>query len=104
MSDDHNRVVVFQNSNQLLDLGGGDWIESRTGLIHEHDFGLHRERARDAKALLLTTGKPKRATVEPIFHFFPKSSRAQALLDCFVKLRAFVDPGDAQSISDIFID
>src|SRR5690606_13805191 len=46
---DDDRVVPLELQDQLLDLRGGDRIERGARLVHEHDLGLHRDRACDAE-------------------------------------------------------
>ena len=53
VGDDRDRVAAAKLVDQLLDLGGGDRIERRAGLVHQDDFGIDRDRAGDAQPLLL---------------------------------------------------
>src|SRR5882762_11419844 len=50
---DDDRIAVLQLEHELLDLGGGDRIEGRAGLVHQEHVGLDRDRPGDAQALLL---------------------------------------------------
>src|SRR6266540_4323765 len=61
--DDRDRVVPLQVVNELLDLLSRDRIERRGWLVHEEDFRLDGERARDAEALLLSAREPERGRV-----------------------------------------
>ena len=54
---DHDRVVLLELVDQLLDLRGGDGVERRGRLVHQQHLGLDGERARDAQALLLAAGE-----------------------------------------------
>ena len=60
--DDHDREPALELAHQLLDPRGGDRIERAARLVHQHDLGLDGDRARDAQALLLTTGQTERAS------------------------------------------
>ena len=53
VGDDRDRVAAAKLVDQLLDLGGGDRIERRAGLVHQDHFGIDGDRAGDAQALLL---------------------------------------------------
>ena len=54
-------------------------IERGTGLVEQQHFGIHRQPARDAKALLLAAGKRVGGFVQLVLHFIPKRGAAQAL-------------------------
>src|SRR5690348_8680331 len=56
MGDDHDRVVTAQLVDEFLDPRGRDRIEGRAGLVHQDHLGIHCDRARDAKPLLLPAG------------------------------------------------
>src|SRR5438105_5316961 len=87
MSDDHDRIAFPQYFDEIFDAGCGDGIERRARLVHENDFGLNGNRARNTQALLLTTRQAGARTVEPVFHFVPQSSALQARADYVVKVR-----------------
>src|SRR5689334_14422551 len=53
VGDEHDRVLVLELRDQLLDLGGRDRVERRARLIEQDHVGLHRDSAGDAKPLLL---------------------------------------------------
>ena len=53
VGDDHDGVVGRQFLDQFLDLGGGDRIQRRAGLVQQDHFGPRRHAAGDAQALLL---------------------------------------------------
>ena len=90
--------------NQFLDLCGRDRIERRARFVHQDDVRFHRQRASDAKPLLLPAGQTKGAFIQPVFHFVPERSTAQALLHRFIDPRAFVHSGNAQTIGNIFVN
>src|SRR3546814_3379612 len=61
-----------------LDLGGGDRIERRAGLVHQDHFGIDRDGAGDAKPLLLAAGKGGAAVLETVLHFIPEAEIGRA--------------------------
>src|SRR5262249_16786635 len=81
----HDRIFSFQFVDQFLDLGGGDGIERRTRLIHQNHIGLHGQRSRYTKPLLLASGKTWPRLVQIIFHLVPKSGHAKRLLEALVQ-------------------
>src|SRR5262249_47247379 len=70
----HNsdRVVLLELHDQLFDLSGCDGIERRARLVKQYQIGPHREGARDAQALLLSSRKPESALMEAVLHFVPQ--------------------------------
>src|SRR5262245_21678442 len=48
VGDDHDRVVLLELVDQLLDLGGGDRVERRARLVEQDHLWPHRHGARDA--------------------------------------------------------
>ena len=57
VGDDDDRIAAAQLVDQLLDLGGGDRIERRAGLVHQDHLGIDRDGAGDAQPLLLAAGQ-----------------------------------------------
>jgi hypothetical protein len=55
MGDDDDGVSALQLADQFLDLGGRDRVERGTGFVHQDDFGVDRDGARNAQPLLLAT-------------------------------------------------
>src|SRR5438270_2908096 len=104
VSDDDDGVLLFQLPDQLFDFGGRDRVERGARLVHQNDLRLDREGARDAKPLLLTSGKSVAADVQPVFDFVPERGGAQASLDGFVDQSALRDSRDPQTVSDIVIN
>ena len=70
--------------DQLLDMGGGDRVERRAGLVHQDHLGADRDRARDAQALLLAAGEAVAGLVEPVGDLVPQAGAAQGRLDDLV--------------------
>src|SRR6516165_4446297 len=63
---DHDRVRLAQLIDQILYARGRNRIERRAGLVHEYHFRLHRDRASDAQALLLTSGESGAGAAQPV--------------------------------------
>jgi hypothetical protein len=57
VGDDDDGVVLTQFVDQFLDLGGGDGVKRRTGLVHQDHFGIHGNGPGDAQPLLLAAGQ-----------------------------------------------
>src|SRR3954453_14466851 len=96
VGDDHDRVVLFELVDQLLDLGGRDRIEPRARLVEQDHLGPHRHRARDAQALLLSAGEAQPVGGELALDLFPEGGPAQRGLHPLVELRLrqlLVQPG-----------
>src|SRR5689334_18553279 len=54
---DHDRVVLFQLADQVLDRERRDRVQRGGGLVHQQDVRLDGAGARDAQALLLAAGQ-----------------------------------------------
>ena len=70
--------VLAQLVDQLLDLGGGDRVERRAGLVHQQHLRLDRERAGDAEPLLLAAREADARLLELVLHLVPQRGLAQA--------------------------
>ena len=81
VGDDGHGAAVFQLKHELFDFCGGYRIESGAGLIEEEHFGIHRERAGDAQALLLSAGEGEGGFFQIVLHFVPESGAAKAVFD-----------------------
>ena len=86
MGHNHNRIFILQFGNQILDPLGGDRVECRGGLVHQHDVRLDRERPGDAQPLLLAAGEREGARLEARVHLVPERRLAQGLLDPVVQV------------------
>ena len=74
--------MTFQfGVDQLLDDRGRDRVERRAGLVHQQDFRLRRDRARDAQALLLAAGQTGAGLLQAVLDLVPQIRSAQRLLD-----------------------
>jgi len=49
--------AAFQKQNELVEPGSDDWIESRRGLVEDHDIGIEGHRPGDRGALLHPAGQ-----------------------------------------------
>src|SRR6202167_1155541 len=104
VGDDRNRVVLRQFLDQLLDLGGRNRIERRTGLVEQDHFGPHRDGAGNAKPLLLAAGQAEAAGVQLVLDLIPQRAAAQRLFDAAVHFgfgNLLIEP-DAEG--DVLID
>src|SRR5512137_1330981 len=66
VGDDHDRVVLLETLDQVLDPGRGDGVDGRAGLVEEDDLGLDGQRPGDAEALLLPAREGKGILVEAV--------------------------------------
>ena len=73
----------FNADQQIFDLGGGDRIERRAGLVEQQHFRIHGQRARNAEPLLLAAGERVGRFVQFVLHLIPQRGPAQALLHDF---------------------
>ena len=71
VGDDDDAVTAAQFVDQFLDLGGGDRVQRRAGLVHQDDFGFDRDGTADAQTLLLTTRQGGAAVIEAILDLVP---------------------------------
>ena len=62
----HDREILTQLVDQLLDHRRSDRVERRARLVHQQNFRPGRNGACNAQALLLTAGKARAGFVEPI--------------------------------------
>ena len=76
--DCDDREFVAQARHEFLDDGSCDRIERGRWFVHQQDFRLCRDGARDAKPLLLSTREPQRARAQLILHFVPKRGGCKA--------------------------
>src|SRR5213596_1750620 len=56
MSNDHDCVLRLERLDQFLDFRGGNRVQRRAGLVHQHYLRPDRESACDTQTLLLATG------------------------------------------------
>jgi hypothetical protein len=103
VGDDHDRHVVTELADGLLDPGGRGRVERRAGLVHEQDVGVHGERAGDAQALLLAARERTPRRVEPVLDLAPQAGPRERLLDQGV-LVAALDPGELQAREHVLPD
>src|SRR5262245_41537640 len=104
VGDDHDRVVLFELVDQLLDFGGRDRVERRTWLVEQYHLWPHRDGARDAQALLLYAGEAQPIGAELVLPLLPAGGTAERGLDPAIQLRPrqlFVEP-DAER--DVLVD
>ena len=76
----------FQLENQVLDLGSGDGIEGRGGLVHQQDFRVDGQGAGDAEALLLAAGEAGAGfLLQIVLDLVPERRVLERFLDDFVE-------------------
>src|SRR5262249_45172284 len=68
------------------------------------DVGLHRDRARDDQALLLSGRELERAVAEAVAYFVPQRGRAQRRFDALFELAARAHAGEPQAERDVVGD
>src|SRR5712692_6488130 len=101
---DHDRVVLLELVDQLLDLSGRDRVERRAGLVEQDHLRPHRHRAGDAQPLLLAAGEAQAVDGELVLHLVPQGGAPQRGLDPPVELglrQLFIEP-DAER--DVLVD
>src|SRR5699024_2898871 len=102
VGDDDDRVLARELVHEVLDLEGGDRVQSRARLVHEDDLGVDRDRPGDAQALLLAAGQRERVVLELVLDLVPQGVLGQALLDDLVHVAAHAV--DAGPVGDIVVD
>src|SRR6516162_4647003 len=85
---DGDGVIVLELVDQLLDLGGGDRVERRAGLVEQDHFRLDRHGAGDAQALLLAAGQAEAVSVQLVLDLAPDRGPMQRQFDPLVELGA----------------
>ena len=78
---DHDRVVLLQLLDQVLDGEGGDRVERRAGLVHQQHVGRDRDGAGDAEPLLLAAGEAVARQGQAVLDLVPEVRAPQRLLD-----------------------
>ncbi len=105
MGDDDDGVVDPQFVNQFLNLGGGDRVERRAGLVHQDDFGADSDGAGDAQSLLLPPRQAGPRLVQSVLDLVEEAGLDQAAFHHFIHLGTAADlTMDTRSIDNIFID
>ncbi len=104
MGYDHDRVLGLEVQHQLLDADGRGGIERGGGLVHQDDFGLDREAARDAQALLLPAREPQGGLVEAVLDLVPERRAPQAGLHARLDLEPVTDAQHAQAEGGVLED
>ena len=83
----------------------GDRVEGRARLVHEHDVGLDRERARDAQPLRLAAGQAEAGHVQPVLDLVPEhrllAATARRSRRAWTCSRIAVD---ARPVGDVVVD
>jgi hypothetical protein len=105
VGDDDDAVAFAQFVDQFLDLGRGDGVQGRAGLVHQDDFGLDRDGAGDDQTLLLTARQAGAGRVQAVGDLFPQAGALQRGLDDAVQF-ALLDGQavDARAVGDVLVD
>ncbi|MNZ94954.1 hypothetical protein D3C78_1140760 [compost metagenome] len=104
MRHDDHRVVVLQLGDQLFDLGRGNRIQGRAGLVEQQHFGLDRNAARNAQALLLAAGQARAALLQLVLDFIPQRCLAQRPFDAVVHVGGAEVFEQFDAKSDVVVD
>jgi hypothetical protein len=102
--DDDDRELRPQLFDQLLDLPGRDGIESGGRLVEKDDVRTLRDGARNAEALLLTSGEAGARLAELVLHLVPECSLGQRLLDPPLQLGRGQLLVEAEAEGDVVVD
>ncbi len=97
-------VMRFELEQQLLNLEGGDGIESGARFVEQQYFRIDRQRAGNAEPLLLAAGERSCRLAQLVFHFGPEGGATQAAFHRFFEHRALVDAIDAETVGDVVED
>src|SRR5215217_4911293 len=105
VGDDDDAVLLAQIVDQLFDLGRGDGVQRRAGLVHQDHLGLDRDGAGDDQALLLTAGKAGAGLMQAVGDLVPEAGLLQRRLDdAFQLLLARGEAVDARAVGDVLED
>ena len=104
VGDDDDRVALLERVDQLLDLGGGDGVERRGGLIHQQDGGRDGQRAGNAQALLLTAGEFIGRFFQLVLDLVPEGGADQRLLDLLADEPLVAYAVDPQAVGHVLED
>ena len=100
--DDHERVLVLQLVHQVLDLRRRDRVERRSRLVEQDHVRLDRDRAGEAKPLLLAAGEAEGALLEPILDLVPERRLRQGSFDAAVEI--VLHSEHAQAPGNVVVD
>src|SRR3954454_20991423 len=97
MGDDHDRDLVPQHSDELLDSERRHGVQCRARLVHEHHLWLYRQRPSDAEALLLSTRERRATLTQLVLHFVPEGCAAEAALHHVGEVAMSHAPGEPEA-------
>ena len=86
MGHDDDAIVLPNLVNKLFNPRRCNGVKGRAGLVHQDDFGIDRNGARNAQALLLAARKTGAGMVEPVLHLFKEAGLLQAIDDNFFQV------------------
>src|SRR5258706_917077 len=92
MRDDHDGVVALELVDELLDPRGRDGVERGARLVEQDHIRFDRDRAGDAKPLLLAARETEAGGFELVLDLLPKRPAAQRGLNAIIELLLLVEP------------
>src|SRR5690625_3246008 len=104
VGDDHDRVIVLELVDQLLDAAGRDRVQRRGGLVQQQHVGPQGDGAGNAQALLLAAGQAQRALAELVLHLVPQRRLAQGEFHALVELLLRQLLMVADRVGDVLVD
>ena len=105
MRNNADRIALSQLVDQVLDASSRNRIQRRAGLVHQDNFGIDGNRARDTQPLLLTPGQTGAGLMETILDLLPQPGPPQADVDDLVELTAIGGkPVNPRAVGDILVN
>ena len=104
MGDDDHRVGFFQLLHEILDLQGGNRVQSGGRLVHEQDVRLHGQGPRDAQPLLLPAGHAQGRAFQSILHLIPQGRAPQGFFHHLIELTLIPHPVHPGPVGDVVVD
>jgi hypothetical protein len=86
VGDDHDRDLLAQLHDQVLDDLRRLRVKRRARLVQQQDLGVDRERAGDAQPLLLATGQAQRRVPEIVLDLSQQAGVGQNLANLLVEV------------------
>ena len=99
-----NGVVSFQFEDQVFDFGRGYRIEGACRLVHQNNFRVCRQGARDAKPLLLAAGKAKRRFLHAVLDLVPQRGAFQREFHNLGEFALVLDAVYSGAVGDVIED
>ena len=84
--DDHDRELLLQIVDQVLDARRRDRVEGGCRLVHQDHVRLHGDGPGDAQPLLLSAREAERVVLQPVLHLVPERRLPERPLDAAVEV------------------